>query len=54
MTYTAPVRDMLFTLDAVAGIDDLARLPVYHEVTPDLTATCWRRPAVSPAKCWRP
>ncbi len=39
MTYTAPVRDMLFTLDAVAGIGDLARLPVYHEVTPDLTAT---------------
>ncbi|HEX6094084.1 MAG TPA: acyl-CoA dehydrogenase [Dongiaceae bacterium] len=39
MTYTAPVRDMLFTLDAVAGIGDLARLPVYHEVTPDLTAS---------------
>ncbi|HVR68413.1 MAG TPA: acyl-CoA dehydrogenase [Verrucomicrobiae bacterium] len=39
MTYTAPVRDMLFTLDTVAGIGDLARLPVYHEVTPDLTAT---------------
>ena len=39
MSYTAPVRDMLFTLDTVAGIGDLARLPVYHEVTPDLTAT---------------
>jgi hypothetical protein len=39
MTYTAPVRDMLFALDAVAGIGDLARLPAYHEVTPDLTAT---------------
>jgi alkylation response protein AidB-like acyl-CoA dehydrogenase len=30
---------MLFTLDAVAGIGDLARLQAYHEVTPDLTAT---------------
>jgi len=39
MTYTAPIRDMLFTLDAVAGIGDLAQLPAYSEVTPDLTAS---------------
>src|SRR5262245_48282143 len=39
MTYTAPVRDMLFALDAVAGIGDLAQLPTYRELTPDLTAS---------------
>jgi 3-(methylthio)propanoyl-CoA dehydrogenase len=39
MTYAAPVRDMLFALDAVAGIGDLAQLSPFREVTPDLTAT---------------
>ena len=40
MTYTAPLRDMLFTLEPIAGIDEIWRgLPVYHEATPDLRAS---------------
>ncbi len=34
--YTAPVRDMRFVLDELAGMAEIARLPGYEEATPDL------------------
>jgi alkylation response protein AidB-like acyl-CoA dehydrogenase len=34
--YIAPVRDMLFVLNELAGLDEVARLPGYAEATPDL------------------
>src|SRR5215468_10758331 len=36
MTYTAPLRDMLFTLEEIAGIGEIAALPGYGDATPDL------------------
>jgi alkylation response protein AidB-like acyl-CoA dehydrogenase len=36
MTYTAPVGDMLFVLEELAGIEEIAALPGYGDVTPDL------------------
>jgi len=36
MTYTAPVGDLLFALEELAGIDEIAGLPGYGDVTPDL------------------
>ncbi|WP_035693569.1 acyl-CoA dehydrogenase [Azospirillum halopraeferens] len=36
MTYTAPLRDIRFTLDTVAGLDAVAALPGFEDATPDL------------------
>jgi len=36
MTYAAPLRDMIFTLEEIAGIGEIATLPGYADATPDL------------------
>jgi alkylation response protein AidB-like acyl-CoA dehydrogenase len=36
MTYTAPVGDLLFALEELAGIEEIAALPGYGDVTPEL------------------
>jgi alkylation response protein AidB-like acyl-CoA dehydrogenase len=36
MTYTAPVADLLFDLEELAGIEEIATLRGYGDVTPDL------------------
>ena len=38
MTYRAPISEMRFALDAVAGLPEIARLPGYEEATPDLVS----------------
>ncbi|HSD62031.1 MAG TPA: acyl-CoA dehydrogenase [Burkholderiales bacterium] len=35
-TYVAPVRDMLFVINELAGLDEVASLPGCEEVSPDL------------------
>jgi alkylation response protein AidB-like acyl-CoA dehydrogenase len=37
-TYLAPMRDMQFVINELAGLQALASLPGYEEVTPDLAA----------------
>jgi 3-(methylthio)propanoyl-CoA dehydrogenase len=39
MTYAAPLRDMIFTLEEIAGIGEIATLPGYADATPDLVRT---------------
>ena len=34
--YNAPVRDMKFVLDEIAGLSEIARLPGFEEASPDL------------------
>ena len=34
--YAAPLADMRFTLDEIAGLGDLSRLSPFAQVTPDL------------------
>ena len=34
--YAAPIQDMKFVLEELAGLDQVARLPGYEEATPDL------------------
>nr|MBP8214948.1 acyl-CoA dehydrogenase N-terminal domain-containing protein [Propionivibrio sp.] len=34
--YRAPIRDMQFVLNELAGLDDLAKLPGCEEATPDV------------------
>ncbi len=36
MTYTAPLEDMRFVLDEIAGLPDIAGMPGYEDATPDL------------------
>jgi acyl-CoA dehydrogenase len=36
MSYTAPIRDMLFVMKALAGLDELPKLRGCKEVTPDV------------------
>jgi acyl-CoA dehydrogenase len=38
-TYRAPIRDMQFVIDKLAGLDGLGALPGYEEVTPELVET---------------
>ncbi len=36
MTYTAPIEDMRFVLDEIAGLSNIAEMPGYEDATPDL------------------
>ena len=36
MAYAAPLRDLLFTLEEIAGIGEIATLPGYGDATPDV------------------
>ena len=36
--YTAPQRDMLFVLNHLAGLEDIAGLPGLEDATPDMAA----------------
>ncbi len=35
-TYKAPLRDIEFVLNEIAGVHELTRIPRYAEMTPDL------------------
>ena len=35
-SYRAPVREMRFVMDEIAGLSEIAALPGFEEVTPDL------------------
>ena len=34
-TYQAPLKDMRFVLNELAGLSDIAKLPGYQDATPD-------------------
>jgi len=36
MTYTTPLQDFRFTLNELAGLDDILQLPGFEEISPDL------------------
>ena len=38
-TYKAPVKDMLFAMHELAGLDEIAKLPGLEETTPDVVQT---------------
>lgn len=35
-SYQAPVADMRFVMDELAGLSEVAKLPGYEEATPDM------------------
>jgi acyl-CoA dehydrogenase len=38
MPYTAPLNDMQFVMEELAGLDAISKLPAFQEATPDLVA----------------
>ncbi|MGC4094622.1 MAG: acyl-CoA dehydrogenase N-terminal domain-containing protein [Polyangiaceae bacterium] len=38
MTYSAPVKDLLFNIEHLAGLEEIGRLPAFAEVSPDIAA----------------
>ena len=51
MPYQAPVKDMLFVLNHLAGLPAVA-LPASRKPRPTPPRRCWRKPRTSPARCW--
>ena len=51
-TYTAPMKDMQFVLHELAGLDAIARLPGYGDVSTEPRRRCGarRRRHLSPAR----
>ncbi|MBW8780069.1 MAG: acyl-CoA dehydrogenase N-terminal domain-containing protein [Burkholderiales bacterium] len=39
MTYRAPVKDMLFVMKELAGIDELSKMPAFEDVPPSRTCS---------------
>lgn len=37
MTYQVPVKDMLFVVNELAGLDNVAKLPGFEDTTADMT-----------------
>ena len=53
-TYTAPLKDMQFVLHELAGLDAIARLPGYEEVSPDLVDSVLEGAATFASEIWGP
>jgi hypothetical protein len=51
MTYRAPVKDMLFVMKELAGIEAVAQLPGFEEAGVDTARRCSRN-APSSTKAW--
>ena len=52
-TYRAPTRDMRFVINELAGLESLAALPGYEEVTPDLAESVLEEAAKIAGDQWR-
>jgi len=51
MSYQAPLKDMRFVLNELAGMGEVAKLPGYEEATPDTVDASSRKPRSSLQKC---
>ena len=53
MTYRAPVRDLIFTLSEIAGVDAVAATGAFPDYDRDLQAAVLEAAGSSPRRCWR-
>jgi len=53
-TYTAPIKDMQFVMKELAGLEDVAQLPGYEEVTFDLVDSVLEGAATFASEVWAP
>ena len=54
MPYQAPVKEMRFVLDHIAGLDELASLPAYSHATPDMVDAILEEAARVARDVWAP
>lgn len=54
MSYQAPVKEMRFMLDHIAGMDDIAALPAYAHATPDMVEAILEEAARVARDVWAP
>jgi alkylation response protein AidB-like acyl-CoA dehydrogenase len=54
MSYSAPIKDMLFAMKELAGIDEVARLPGYEEATPETARSVLEEAAKLASQVWAP
>ena len=54
MTYSAPIEDMIFVLEELCDLKDIAKLPGLEEATPDMVAAILRKLANLHPKSCRP
>jgi alkylation response protein AidB-like acyl-CoA dehydrogenase len=54
MSYRAPVKDMLFVMKELAGLDDVARLPGFEEATLGTVASVLDEAAKLSSEVWAP
>jgi alkylation response protein AidB-like acyl-CoA dehydrogenase len=52
--YVAPMKDMKFVMNELAGLEDVARLPGYEEATPDLVDSVLDEAAKFASGVWAP
>ena len=53
-TYAAPINDMQFVMHELAGLDEVAQLPGYEDVSPDLVDSVLEGAATFAAEVWGP
>lgn len=53
-TYTGPLRDMLFTMKEVGGLDAICTQPGYEATSPIWSRRSCRRPPTTLPVCWTP
>jgi hypothetical protein len=53
MSYTAPVKDMLFVMKELAALEDIATLPGFEDANLDTAQAVLEESAGCAAKCWR-
>ncbi len=54
MPYTAPLKDMRFVLQHIAGMEELVRLPGYEHATPDVVEAVLEGAAQLASEVWAP
>jgi 3-(methylthio)propanoyl-CoA dehydrogenase len=53
-SYVAPLKDMRFVIEDLAGLEDVTRLPAYEDATPDLVNSVLEEAAKFAAGIWAP
>jgi hypothetical protein len=52
MSYTAPVKDMLFNIEHLANIEQVAQIPGFEDAGLDTPQPCWKSAPSSTRACW--
>ncbi|MFL9867019.1 acyl-CoA dehydrogenase [Paraburkholderia fungorum] len=54
MSYSAPIKDMLFVMKELAGLDDVGRLPGFEEATPETAQAVLEEAGKLASQVWAP